>query len=100
MITASPASLKMLASHLDQVDAFYKAGGTLLLNGLTPEGLSDYDTLVGFEHMIRPFWRERVTLSSVKYPLTASLTLADLLMYSSERIFPWQEGNYVSSEIF
>ncbi len=100
VIAASPANLKMLASHLDRVDAFCKTGGTLLLNGLTPEGLSDYNTLVGFEHMIRPFWRERVTLSAVKHPLTAGLTLADLVMYSSERIFPWQEGNYVSSEIF
>jgi beta-galactosidase len=30
----------------------------------------------------------------------AGLTLADVVMYSSERIFPWQEGNYISSEIF
>ena len=30
----------------------------------------------------------------------AGLTSADVVMYSSERIFPWQEGNYVSSEIF
>ena len=50
--------------------------------------------------MIRPFRRERVTLPTVKHPLTAGLTLADLVMYSSERIFPWQEGNYVSSEVF
>lgn len=41
-----------------------------------------------------------MTLPAVKHPLTAGLTLADLVMYSSEHIFSWQEGNYVSSEIF
>ena len=50
--------------------------------------------------MIRPFGRERVTFPAVKHPLMAGLTLADVVLYSSERIFPWQEGNYVSSETF
>ena len=30
----------------------------------------------------------------------SGLTLGDVVMYSSEQIFPWQAGNYVASDIF
>lgn len=100
VLAATPATLRTLASHPDQVDAFCKTGGTILLNGLTPDGLKDYNALVGFNHMIRPFRRERVTFPPVKHPLMAGLTLADVVLYSSERIFTWQEGRYVSADSF
>jgi hypothetical protein len=100
VIAATPARLKALVEAKGRVEAFLAAGGYVLLNGLTPEGLDSFNALVGVDHMIRPFARERVTLPAVKDPLMAGLTSADVVMYSSERIFPWQEGNYVSSEIF
>ena len=43
-----------------------RRGGWLVLHGLTPDGLADFNQLVGFEHMIRPFRRERVTLAPVR----------------------------------
>ncbi len=60
VVHASPAHLKALAEHKAGLDAFLERGGYVLLNGLTPEGLESYNAIVGFEHMIRPFVRERV----------------------------------------
>ncbi|MGO9115205.1 MAG: glycoside hydrolase family 2 TIM barrel-domain containing protein [Thermoguttaceae bacterium] len=100
VIEATPANLKTLADHLPAVQRFTEDGGFLLLNGLTPEGLASYNKIVGFEHMIRPFKRERVLFPAVRDPLTAGLTTGDVALYSSQRIFPWTEGNYVVSDEF
>ena len=100
IVSASPANLKALADNAAKAKAFHDAGGWLLLHGLTPEGLADYNKLVGFDHMIRPFRRERVGLPPVRNPLMAGLTLNDIVMYASERIFPWTQGNYVAHDTF
>ena len=100
IVSASPANLRTLADNPATLKAFTDAGGWLLLHGLTPDGLADYNRIVGFDHMIRPFRRERVGLPPVRNPLMAGLTLSDIVMYSSERIFPWTQGNYVASDIF
>lgn len=100
VIEATAANLGTLAAHVDQVRAFTDAGGWIVFNNLSPDGLADYDKLVGFNHMIRPFKRERVTFPAVRSPLTAGITAGDVAMYSSKRIFPWTEGNYVVSDEF
>lgn len=100
IIAATPTNLKRLVSSMEQVRQFTQTGGWIVFHGLTPDGLADYNKLVGYDHMIRPFRRERVTFPAMKHPLMSGLTLADVAMYSSERIFPWQEGNYVASDIF
>ncbi len=100
IIAATPANLKTLAASLDRARQFTQSGGWIVLNGLTPEGLADYNRIVGFDHMIRPFRRERVTFPPVKNRLTAGLTSGDVALYSSERIFPWQDGNFVASDTF
>jgi len=100
IVSATPANLKALADNLDKVNAFTAAGGWLFLHGLTPDGLAHYNRLVGFEHMIRPFRRERVGLPPVRSPLLAGLTLNDIVMYSSEKIFPWTQGHYVAHDTY
>ena len=100
VVAATPARLKALAAQPDAVERFTRSGGWLVLNGLTPEGLADYNRLVGFDHMIRPSRRERVTFPARKSPLTSGLTAADVVLYSSEPIFPWTAGNYVVSDEF
>ncbi len=100
IVSATPANLKTLADKLAQVQAFNTRGGYLVFNGLTPEGLADYNKIVGFEHMIRPMRRERVTFPAVKHPLTAGLGLGDIVMLSGERIFGWTADEYVASDIF
>ncbi len=100
IVSATPANLKTLAAESAKVDAYTQSGGYLILHGLTPEGLSDYNKLVGFDHMLRPFRRERVTFPRAKSPLTAGLSLGDIVMLSGERIFPWTSDEYVASDIF
>lgn len=100
IISASPPNLRTLAQSLDQVNAFTEAGGSIVLCGLTPEGLEDYNRIVGVDHMIRPFRRERVIFPTVRDRLMAGLTTGDVVLYSSQRIFSWTAGNYVVSDMF
>ena len=100
IVSAVPANLKTLAADRTKVDAFTKSGGYLVLHGLTPEGLSDYNKLVGVDHIIRPFRRERVTFPRAKNPLTAGLSLGDIVLLSGERIFDFTSDEYVASDIY
>lgn len=100
VISATPANLKTLAAGMDKLDAFWNRGGTVLFHGLTPEGLADYNRIVGFDHVIRKFKRERVTFPAVRNPLTSGLTTGDIVMLSGQRIFGWTADEYVASDVF
>jgi hypothetical protein len=100
IIAATPANLKQMVCSSDKVEGFTAKGGWIILNGLTPEGLADYNRLVGFDHMIRPFRRERVTFGAIRHPLASGLTIADVALYSGQKIFPWTQGNYVAGDTF
>lgn len=100
VVSATPENLKTLASHADRLKAFDEAGGWLVLCGLGPEGLPDYNRIVGFDHMIRPFRRERVSIAIPRNRLLSGVSLSDVALYSSERIFAWQDGNFVASDTF
>ncbi len=100
VISATPASLRALASGMDAVRAFWDRGGTIVFNGLTPEGLVDYNRIVGVDHLIRPFGRERVTFPAVRHPLASGLTTGDIVMLSGQRIFGWTADEYVASDVF
>jgi len=100
VISATPANLKILAASMDKLEAFWSRGGTVLFHGLTPKGLSDYNRIVGFDHVIRKFKRERVTFPAVRNPLTSGLTTGDIVMLSGQRIFGWTADEYVASDVF
>jgi beta-galactosidase len=100
LVSATPQALKNLVANQQKVNAFMARGGYIVFHGLTPEGLADYNKLVGFDHMIRPFKRERVTFPNVRSPLTAGLTLGDIVMLSGERIFGWTADEYVANDAF
>lgn len=100
LMDASPQSLKELADHLPQLDAYLQGGGWVVFNNLTPEGLVSYNKIVGFDHMIRPFKREKVTFPAQRNPLMAGVTGGDITMYSSQPIFNYTAGNYVASDEF
>lgn len=100
VVTATPAHLAALAGALPRLEAFYQRGGYLMLCGLTPEGLADYNRIVGVEHMIRPFRMERVTFPTPRHPLSAGLSNGDITMLSGERIFGWTSDEFVEDEVF
>ena len=80
VVKATPANLRLLAAQGPKVESFCRGGGWLMLWGLTPDGLADYNRIVGHEHVIRPFQMERVLLGIPRDPLTAGLTLRDVVM--------------------
>jgi Glycosyl hydrolases family 2/Glycosyl hydrolases family 2, TIM barrel domain/Glycosyl hydrolases family 2, sugar binding domain len=100
VISATPANLKSLAANLPKVNAFTAAGGSIVFHGLTPDGLADYNRIVGVDHLIRPFRREKVSLATPKNHLAAGLSLGDVVMLSSERMFDFNDDMYVASDIF
>jgi hypothetical protein len=100
VVSATAANLKILAANLPKVRAFTAAGGSLVVNGLTPEGLADYNKIVGVDHLIRHFRREKTALATPRDPLAAGLTQGDVVMYSSERIFDFNSDMFVASDIF
>lgn len=100
VINASPENLKALAENLPKVEKFTADGGWIFFNGLTTEGLADYNKIVGVDHMIRPFRMERVTFPPSKHPLTAGLTTADIVMQSGKRINTWTSDVFLASDVF
>ena len=100
VIPATPENLKLLADNLPAIKAFNDKGGWMIFIGLTPEGLADYNKIVGVDHIIRPFVREKVTFSSPKNPLTAGLTLPDVALYAAEKVFSWTDGYFINHDTF
>jgi hypothetical protein len=100
VISATPDNLKTFATHMDKLTAFWNRGGYIVLHGLTPEGLANYNRIVGFDHVIRKFKRERVTFPSVRNPLTSGLTTGDIVMLSGKKVFDWTADEYVASDVF
>ncbi len=100
IVEANPNNLHTLSQVRDKVRAFTEAGGTLVLHGLTPVGLADYNRVVGVDHMIRPFRREKTSIAIPRSPLSSGLSLGDAVMLSSERMFDFNSDMFVASDIF
>ncbi|GAH82884.1 unnamed protein product, partial [marine sediment metagenome] len=66
--------------------AFQEAGGWIMLNGLDPQGIEEFNRLVGVQHMIRPFRLERVTLENPGFPLAATVGNRDVALFSPTRL--------------
>ncbi len=100
IVSATPSNLAVLVGAMPKVEAFWNRGGTLILHGLTPEGLASYNKLVGVEHVIRPFTRERVKFPPVRNPLTAGLSSGDVVLLSGKRVFGFRADEYTVSDQF
>jgi beta-galactosidase len=70
------------------------AGGWIVLNNVTPASLADFDKLVGVDHIMRPFGREKVTWPKVRNPLAAGLSGNNITMGNGQQIFNFQAGEW------
>ncbi|MCZ2342260.1 MAG: hypothetical protein LC104_10755 [Bacteroidales bacterium] len=100
IVDATPETLRTLATQRDAVRTFTESGGWLITWNVPPAGLADFNRLVGYDHVMRPFRRERVTLAPVRDPLAAGLALRDVALESAEKIYPWAGDRYPASDSF
>lgn len=91
IVDATPANLNALAAAPEKLKAFTEARGWLMLWGLTPDGLADFNKIVGVNHLIRPFGMEEVDLpealragKDAVEPLAAGIRGTDVFMESGE----------------
>ncbi len=89
VVEATPANLKALAGKAEAVRSWCAKGNWLMLWGVTPEGLADYNTIVRASHVLRPFSTERVLISVPSDALTAGLTLRDVVMDTGKNMYGW-----------
>jgi hypothetical protein len=89
VVDATPANLARLTASRARVEDFCRGGGWLMLWGLTPDGLASFNRLVGHEHVLRPFERERVLLSTPLDPMASGLTLQDVVMDTGQKMYGW-----------
>jgi hypothetical protein len=100
IVPASPTTLDRLRSN--SLDAYTAAGGSLMLCGLSPDGLAAFNKLVGGEFLLRPFRVENVTLENPQHPLAATLGNRDVALRSPQVIMHgryWMSGNTLSHVI-
>jgi beta-galactosidase len=100
VVEATPANLQVLADHLNDVETFCSRGNWLMLCGLTPDGLADYNRLVKWNHVIRPFDTERVVMATPQDPLTAGMALRDVVLDTGKQISTSRAGNYPDPDEF
>jgi glycosyl hydrolase family 2 len=100
IVQASAKMLQQLTARSKDVKAFCDAGGWLMLCGLDGKGLPAFNKLVGVEHRIRRFGREKVILDRLADPLLLGITDRDLAMTSADMVSPWAKVYYVSATVF
>jgi len=100
VVDASPATLAALAAKLPDVQKWTSKGGWLVLNNVSPEGLASFNRLVGVEHLMRPYGREKVSFPAVRNPLTAGLATSNVVMGSGKQIFNFAAGQYPDEEAY
>ncbi len=93
-------TLDKLSANLDDVQQFTEGGGWLMLWGVTPDGLASFNRIVGYDHVMRPFRQEKVTLAAVRDPLISGMSQRDVVLYSGERIFGWMSDEYAADDVF
>ncbi len=84
VIDATPRNLKALVAARANVKAFTDAGGWIMLWGVTPDGLAEFNKLVGQNHLIRKFAVEEVDIPIIADPLLAGVGRTNIFMETGE----------------
>jgi beta-galactosidase len=99
IVDGSEATLSALLQMQDKTKAYQSAGGWLMVCGVTPASIDEFNRLTGQERMLRPFRIERVTLEAPHYRLAATLGNRDVALQSPEELMHgryWVSGNTFS----
>ncbi len=99
VVDASKDNLSALAGLKAQADAFQQAGGWIMLNGLGPDGIGEFNAFMGTDHMVRPFRIERVTMERPDFSLAATLGCQDVALFGTKKMLHnrrWISGDTYS----
>ena len=97
IVDATEANVKLLAAR---GPAFTKRGGTVMLWGLTPAGLKSFNKLVRVDHLLRPFRREKVQLSTPRPSVAAGISQSDVALGNGQRIVRYQSIEWAADDTF
>ena len=100
VVRATAANLAWLDQHKSAVQTFCAEGKWVMLVGLDGDGLKAFNRLVGFEHRLRPFGIEAVTLDARTDPLLLGLSDRDVNQVSDKMIAAWRNQRWVSDSVF
>jgi len=100
ILDGSPVNLKALVADMAKVKALTDAGGWIVLNMVTPDGLADFNKLVGVEHIMRPFGREKVTWPKNRNPLSTGLSAGNISLGNGKQIVNFQAGEWPDEDAF
>ncbi len=100
IVQGTPENLAALAAAPEAVDAFTKSAGYLVVLNVTPESLDSFNQIVGYDHVLRTFGQEKVQFPAVRNPLTAGLTLPDVVMSSGKRIQTFNRDEWPTDDAF
>jgi hypothetical protein len=102
VIDGAQQNLASLCDMEDQATAFQDAGRWIMLCNVRPESMEAFNRLVDGDFLLRPFRMEGVTLNHNEHKLAATLSDADVALYSPERIMHstyWASQNTFSGVI-
>ena len=100
VVDATEANLRKLAANLPEVRSFTQDGGWIMLWGVTPEGLEDFNELVGADHLMRPFRQERASLRRPLDPLAIGISERDVAMTTGQKYMRFMNTEIPSKNAF
>jgi len=100
VVDGTPANLQKLAAHADRVRQFAEAGHWLMIWGVTPGTLDEFNQVVGVEHLIRPFREERVMIPTPRPSLMAGLSQRDVVMTTGQAVQRHSGNEHPSPDAF
>ncbi len=96
----SKENLSRLAGAMDSLAKFKQQGGWLVLLGVGPDGLAQFNKLVGVEHIMRPYTREAVSVVLPRRALAMGVSLGDLVMTTGQRIAWWKGTEFRTHDAY
>lgn len=100
LVNATAAAMTELAGRQGELRRACEAGRWVMLCNVDPVGLQNLNRLVGFDHRMRGFRQEKVTLRARQDPLLLGLSDRDLSMLSDEYAASWKNLYWVSDHVF
>ncbi len=100
VVQATPANMRALADNAPAVKAFAEKGAWIMIMGVAPETLADFNKIAGTDHLLRPFRQEKVVFAPSRDPLTAGLGLQDVVMSSGQRIQIFNQDEWPVDDAF